>query len=91
MRLLDSSHQIYVAKQVNKVLKSSHLASQFQEEIQKRELTGGLIFIILGFLYVFMMSKCPFIPFTNYVVMAGPLFLIGSSFLLDGFLKKGGD
>jgi hypothetical protein len=37
------------------------------------------------------MSRRPFIPFINYAVMAGPLFLTSNLFLLDGFLKKGGD
>jgi hypothetical protein len=37
------------------------------------------------------MSRRPFILFTNYAFMAGPLFLMGNLFLLDEFLKKGGD
>lgn len=47
----------------------------------KREWIGGILFIAFGFLYIInMWGK---FPLTTYIVIAGPLFIIGILFLLN--------
>lgn len=52
----------------------------------KWELIGGLLFTILGILYIYM--AWGEFSFVVYSLMSGPLFLIGLLFLFNGFLKK---
>lgn len=51
----------------------------------KWELIGGLLFTILGILYIYM--AWGEFSFAVYSLMSGPLFLIGLLFLFNGFLK----
>lgn len=52
----------------------------------KWELIGGLLFTILGILYIYM--AWGEFSFIVYFLMSGPLFLIGLLFLFSGFLKR---
>ena len=47
----------------------------------KREWIGGILFISLGFLYIINMWGR--FPLATYILIAGPLFLIGILFLLN--------
>jgi len=51
----------------------------------KWEAVGGLIFIALGLFYIFRFGG--HFPFTAYLIISGPLFLIGVLFLLNKFIK----
>ena len=52
----------------------------------KWELIGGLLFTILGILYIYM--AWGEFSFVVYSLISGPLFVIGMLFLFNGFLKK---
>ena len=52
----------------------------------KRELAGGIIYIIFGLLYIVMARRG--FPFTTILVISGPLFLTGALFLVNRFLPK---
>ena len=50
------------------------------------EKIGGFLFIILGVLYIALFWGPDQIP--GYLLISGPLFLVGILFLLDGFLQR---
>ena len=52
----------------------------------KWELIGGIIFIILGMSYIIMAWNK--FPFLTYLIISGPLFLVGVLFLLNKVLIK---
>ncbi len=51
----------------------------------QREYIGGIIFIILGIFYVIMAWSN--LTFKIFLILPGPLFLIGILFLLNKYLK----
>ena len=50
------------------------------------EPVGGGVFIVLGLLYIFLFLDQA--SFSSYLLIAGPVFLIGILFLLDWFFRK---
>lgn len=51
------------------------------------ERIGGILFILLGVLYIGLFWGPDQLP--GYLMISGPLFLLGILFLLDGFLQRG--
>jgi hypothetical protein len=50
------------------------------------ELAGGIMFIVWGIVYIILViGKFPLI---GYLVVSGPLFLLGILFILDYYLDK---
>jgi len=52
---------------------------------RKWEILGGVAYIFLGLLYIFIFRGQDVIA---YIILSGSLFLIGILFILDGYLKK---
>ena len=52
----------------------------------KKPIFGAVIFSILGFFYLYLLSKDPCLP--TLVFMVIPMFLTSVFFVLDSFLKK---
>jgi hypothetical protein len=50
------------------------------------EWIGGILFILLGVLYITLFWDPSQLP--AYLMISGPLFLIGLLFLLNGFLRR---
>lgn len=50
------------------------------------EKIGGILFILLGVLYITLFWDPDRLP--AYLMISGPLFLVGILFLLDGFVRK---
>lgn len=50
------------------------------------EMIGGFLFIALGVLYIALFWSPDRLP--GYLIISGPLFLVGFLFLLDGFFAR---
>lgn len=50
------------------------------------EKIGGILFILLGVTYIALFWEPDQVP--GYLIISGPLFLVGILFLLDGFLGR---
>lgn len=50
------------------------------------EMIGGFLFIALGLLYIALFWSPDRLP--GYLIISGPLFLVGFLFLLDGFFTR---
>jgi hypothetical protein len=50
------------------------------------EWIGGVLFILLGILYIVLFWEPD--GWEVYLIISGPLFLLGTLFLLDGFIKR---
>ncbi len=50
------------------------------------EMIGGFLFIALGVLYIALFWSPDQLP--GYLIISGPLFLVGFLFLLDGFFTR---
>lgn len=50
------------------------------------EMIGGFLFIALGVLYIALFWSPDRLP--GYLIISGPLFLVGFLFLLDGFFTR---
>jgi hypothetical protein len=49
----------------------------------RREWFGGILFIVLGLLYIFWAWNKPFVRWYIFLMMAGPPMLVGALFLLN--------
>jgi hypothetical protein len=57
----------------------------------KREIVGGIVFILAGLLYIGMLLANPQLEWYTLswsIVIAGPAFLIGTLFLITWFKKR---
>lgn len=53
------------------------------------EIIGGIIFMMLGFVYIMLMTTQ---PISAYFIMSGPAFVIGSLFIFNYFfIRKRGN
>jgi len=57
----------------------------------KREIVGGITFILAGLLYIFMLatsSRFEWYMLSWSLIIAGPAFLVGTLFMIGWFRKK---